>query len=96
MPVGQRTIKSMDTTTIWTLLFIFVIAPLGALAFDRPLFGNWIWHIAPEKVRDYEEHSGVTGKTPPQVARAGSLRGITDADMAGHDVSNAVGISRAA
>jgi hypothetical protein len=34
------------TTTIWTLLFIFVIAPLGALAFDRSLFGNWIWHIA--------------------------------------------------
>jgi hypothetical protein len=86
----------MDTTTIWTLLSIFVIAPLGALAFDRPLFGNWIWHIAPEKVRDYEEHSGVTGKTPHQVARAGSLRGITGADMAGHDVSNAVGMSRAA
>ena len=96
MPVGRRTIKSMDATTIWTLLSIFVIAPLGALAFDRPLFGNWIWHIAPEKVRDYEEHSGVTGKTPHQVARAGSLRGITDADMAGHDVSNAVGMSRAA
>ena len=30
---------------IWTLLSIFVIAPLGALAFDRPLFGNWIWHV---------------------------------------------------
>ncbi len=58
-------------TTIWTLLSVFVIAPLGALAFDRPLFGNWIWHIAPEKVRDYEEHSGVTGETPHQVARAG-------------------------
>ena len=42
------------TTTIWTLLFIFVIAPLGALAFDWSLFGNWIWHIAPEKVGDYE------------------------------------------
>jgi hypothetical protein len=54
MPVGQRTIKSMDATTIWTLLSIFVIAPLGALAFDRPLFGNWIWHIDPEKARDYE------------------------------------------
>ena len=40
-------------TTIWTLLSIFVIAPLGALAFDRPLFGNWIWHIDPEKARDY-------------------------------------------
>jgi hypothetical protein len=32
-------------TTIWTLLSILVIAPLGALALDRPLFGNWIWHI---------------------------------------------------
>jgi hypothetical protein len=83
-------------TMIWTLLSIFVIAPLGALTFDRPLFGNWIWHIAPEKVRDYEEHSGVTGKTPHQVARAGSLRGINDADMAGHDVSNAVAMSSAA
>ena len=30
--------------TIWTLLSIFVIAPLGALAIDRPFFGNWIWH----------------------------------------------------
>jgi hypothetical protein len=38
--------------TIWTLLSVFVIAPLGALAFDRPLFGNWIWHIDAEKVRD--------------------------------------------
>jgi hypothetical protein len=47
-------------------------------------------------VRDYEEHSGVTGKTPHQVARAGSLRGITDADMAGHDVSNAAAMSSAA
>jgi hypothetical protein len=33
-------------TTIWTLLSILVIAPLGALAIDKPLFGNWIWHIA--------------------------------------------------
>jgi len=33
-------------TTIWMLLSIFVIAPLGALAVDRPLFGNWIWPIA--------------------------------------------------
>lgn len=29
----------MMTTTIWTLLSIFVIAPLGALAIDRLLFG---------------------------------------------------------
>jgi hypothetical protein len=70
MPVGRRTLKSMDTNTMWTLLSIFVIAPLGALAFDRPLFGNWIWRIAPERV--YEEHSGVTGKTSHQVARADS------------------------
>jgi hypothetical protein len=27
------------------------------------------------------EHSGVTGKTPHQVARADSLREITDADI---------------
>jgi hypothetical protein len=33
------------TTTIWTFFAIFVIAPLGALAIDRPLFGDWIWHI---------------------------------------------------
>ena len=41
-------------TTIWTLPSIFVIAPLGALACDRSLFGNWIWHIDPEKAMDYE------------------------------------------
>ena len=35
--------------TIWALLSIFVITPLGALALDRPLHGNWIWRIAPEK-----------------------------------------------
>ena len=40
--------------TIWTLLGIFVIAPLGALAFDRPLHGNWIWHISPENARGYK------------------------------------------
>jgi hypothetical protein len=33
-------------TTAWTLLSILVIAPLGALAIDKPLFGNSIWHIA--------------------------------------------------
>jgi hypothetical protein len=38
----------MDATTIWTLVSIFVIAPLGA-SIDRPLFGNWIWRIDPEK-----------------------------------------------
>jgi hypothetical protein len=63
------------TTTIWTLLVIFVIAPLGALAFDWSLFGNWIWHIAPEKVRDYEEHSGVTGTTPQTQKNRSSLIG---------------------
>jgi hypothetical protein len=39
---------------IWALLSIFVIAPLGALAFDKPLFGNWIWHIDLENARDHE------------------------------------------
>jgi hypothetical protein len=81
-------------TMIWTLLSIFVITPLGASAFDRLLFGNWIWHIAPEKVRDYEEHSGITGKTPHQVARAGSLRGITDADMARGGIDDLRGFAR--
>jgi hypothetical protein len=42
----------MDAATIWTLLAIFVIAPLGALAVDRPLFGNWIWHIDVENSRN--------------------------------------------
>jgi hypothetical protein len=42
-------------TTIWTLLPIIVIAPLGALAVDKPLFGNWIWHIDPENSQgEYE------------------------------------------
>jgi hypothetical protein len=40
-------------TTIWTVLSIFVIAPVGALAFDRPLNGNWIWRISPEKASGY-------------------------------------------
>ena len=53
MPVERRTIKSM-AETIWTMVSIFVIAPLGALAFDRPFFGNWIWHIDPDKAGDYE------------------------------------------
>jgi hypothetical protein len=53
MRVRRRTIKSM-ATTIWTLLCTFVIAPLGALALDRPYFGNWIWHIDLDKPRDYE------------------------------------------
>jgi hypothetical protein len=39
-------------TTIGTLLSILVIAPLGAFAIDRSFFGNWIWHIDPQKVRD--------------------------------------------
>jgi len=37
---------------LWTLLSIFAIAPLAALAFDRPHFGNWIWHIDPDTARD--------------------------------------------
>jgi hypothetical protein len=51
MPVGRRTVKSM-AEMIWTSLSIFVIAPLGAFAFGRPLFGNWIWHIDLEEVSD--------------------------------------------
>jgi len=39
-------------TTIWALISIFGIAPLGALAFERPLAGNWIWHIDPDMPRD--------------------------------------------
>jgi hypothetical protein len=40
------------------MLSIFVIAPLGALAIDRPLFGNWIWHIDPDKARDWGDRRG--------------------------------------
>jgi hypothetical protein len=40
-------------TTIWTLISILVIAPVGALAIDRPLNGNWIWHIDAEGHRDF-------------------------------------------
>jgi hypothetical protein len=54
MPVGRRTLKSMNAAMIWTLLSIFIIAPLGALAFDRPFFGNWIWHIDPENAKNCE------------------------------------------
>jgi hypothetical protein len=43
----------MNAATIWTLLSILVIALFGALAFDRPFFGNWIWHIDLERARDY-------------------------------------------
>jgi hypothetical protein len=39
---------------MWALISIFGIAPLGALAFDRPLSGNWIWHIDPDQPRDYK------------------------------------------
>lgn len=60
------------TEMILTLLSIFVIAPLGALAVDRPLFGNWIWHIEPEKARAVGERSRVTHKCPHQVT--GPLR----------------------
>jgi len=47
-------------TTIWTLLSIFVVAPVGALAFDRPLYGNWIWHINPEQAGDYKSRHSDT------------------------------------
>lgn len=42
------------SVTAWTLLSIFLIAPLGAVAFDRPLFGNWIWRIDHENSRERE------------------------------------------
>jgi hypothetical protein len=42
----------MNATTMWTLLSVLVIAPLGAVALDRSFFGNWIWRIDLEKVRD--------------------------------------------
>jgi hypothetical protein len=38
----------------WTLASIFVIAPLGALAIDRPMFGNWIWRIDADAPREPE------------------------------------------
>ena len=52
--------------TLSTLLRIFVIAPLGALAFDRPLFGNWIWHIDLDRRGTISKHCGVPrqGSTP--------------------------------
>jgi hypothetical protein len=51
------------TTTVWTLLSLLLIGPVGALALDRPLYGNWIWHIDAEKPRDYGEPSDATGKS---------------------------------
>ena len=41
---------------MWTLFSIYVIARLGARAFDSHFFffGNWIWHIDLENARDYE------------------------------------------
>jgi hypothetical protein len=39
---------------MWTLLSIFVIARLGARAFDSHFFGHWIWHIDLANARDYE------------------------------------------
>ena len=66
-------------TTMWTLLSILVIAPLGALAFDRPLNGNWIWHIDPEKARDSASparpHTNYLG--PIRSARSGWLVVVT-------------------
>jgi hypothetical protein len=44
----------MMATTIWTLLCILVIAPLGAIALDRVISNNWIWNIDREAARDYE------------------------------------------
>jgi hypothetical protein len=58
--VTYRAEEELMATTVWTLLSILVIAPLGALAVDRPLYGNWIWHIDADKPRDYGESSGAT------------------------------------
>ncbi|OBI88797.1 hypothetical protein [Mycobacterium sp. 1245805.9] len=52
-------------TTVWTLVSILVIAPLGALAVDRPLYGNWIWHIDADKPRDYGELPAPPGNPAP-------------------------------
>ena len=55
LEMARRAINTLGeylmATTIWTLLSVFLIAPLGAIAFDRSHFGNWIWHIDREKVR---------------------------------------------
>ncbi|MCV7102048.1 hypothetical protein [Mycobacterium palustre] len=48
-------------TTVWTLLGILVIAPAGALAFDRPLHGNWLWHIDAQNPADYGDASAANG-----------------------------------
>jgi hypothetical protein len=53
------------TATIWAFLSLFVIAPVGALAIDRPLFGNWIWHIERDG-RKIEETRGATGRLAHQ------------------------------
>jgi hypothetical protein len=51
--MNRRTRRGV-TAMIWTLISIFGIAPLGALAFDRPFFGTWIWRIDSERPSDYE------------------------------------------
>jgi hypothetical protein len=65
---------------MWTLLSIFVIAR-RARAFDSHFFGNLIGTSTLRMRGTMSEHSGVTGKTPHQVARADSLREITDAKL---------------
>ena len=70
---------------VWTLLFIFVIAPLGALAFlpsTGPSLATGSGASTLSMKGTMSEHSGVTGKTPHQVAGADSLCEITDAEMA--------------
>ena len=66
---------------MWTLLSIFVIARLGARAFDSHFFGSLIGTSTLRMRGTMSEHSGVTGMTPHQVARADSLREITDAKL---------------
>ena len=75
------------TTTIWTFLSIFVIAPLGALAFDRPLFGNWIWRIDPIDAQTglvTSQGDGLYRATPGQP----SINGMSSSQMNSHADTN--------
>jgi hypothetical protein len=60
--------------TIWTLLSIFVIAPLGALALTGPSSAAGSGTSTLRKRGNMSEHSGVTGKIPqPRPFRASGL-----------------------
>ncbi len=69
--------------TIWTLLSIFVIAPSVHLPLTGPSSATGSGTSTLTRRWTTSEHSGVTGKTPHQVARAGSLRGITAREESG-------------